>query len=107
MWKELLLKFVPKPDFADVFEEEILSYAPSSDCEVEKLQRFETEVLQQLADRIGFSGAVRSLFLYEKMNRNGKDIFIGKSASIVYSKIVSVVAGEKRFEDEFPEGDKE
>lgn len=96
---------MPKSD--DVFEEEIFSYAPSSDCKLERLERFEAEVLQQLADRIGFNGAVRSLFLHEKINRNGKDMFIGRSGSIIYNKIISVVSGEKRFEDEFPEGDKE
>jgi|YelNatPaOPRAMG01_1025707.scaffolds.fasta_scaffold104944_2 hypothetical protein len=105
--KELLLKFRPKCD--DLFEEEIFSYAPCSEwCEGEEtLQRFETEVLQQLADRIGVAEAPRSIFLYEKCYRNEKEVLVGRSARLIYDKLLNVVQGKKSFEQEFPGGDKE
>lgn len=102
-FQELLLQFRPKSD--NLFEEEIFSYAPCTGSET--LQRFETEVLQQLAARLGIQGGVHNIFLYEKVHRNNKDVFVGRSAGIIYEKILSVTSGQATFEHEFPSGDRE
>lgn len=101
--QELLLQFKPKYD--GMFEEEIFSYVPSTGNET--LQRFEAEVLQQVADRLGVDGGARNIFLYEKIRRNNKDVFVGRTASVIYERILTVTSGRATFEHVFPSGDKE